>query len=63
MKKWKYLSAAELRHASFTSFFVSVDEALRHEALMFLQRLTDKLFVSWDKSYGQVRTFCGLRFD
>ena len=35
-KKRKYLSAAELHHASFTPFVVSVDGALGHGALMFL---------------------------
>jgi len=34
-KKRKYLSAAELCHASFTPFVVSVDGTLGHEALMF----------------------------
>ena len=31
-KKGKYLSAAELLHASYTPFVVSVDEAFGHEA-------------------------------
>ena len=31
-KKCKYLSAAELCHASFTPFVVSVNEELGHEA-------------------------------
>ena len=38
-KKWKYLSAAELHHASFTPFVVSVDGALDHEALIFCNTL------------------------
>jgi len=53
-KKHKYLSAAELRHASFTPFVVSVDGALGHKALMFLQHLAERLSCSWDKSYGHV---------
>ena len=40
-KKRKYLPAAQLHHASFTLFVVSIDGALGHEALMFLQRLSD----------------------
>ena len=46
-KKRKYLSAAELCHASFTSFVVSVNGALDHGALMFLQRLADRLSSAW----------------
>ena len=38
-KKHKYLSAAELHHASFTPFVVSVDGAFGHEALMFCSAL------------------------
>ena len=38
-KKRKYLSAAELRHASFTPFVVSVDGALGHGALVFCSAL------------------------
>ena len=40
-KKCKYLSVAKLRYASFAPFVVSVDGALRHEALMLVQRLVD----------------------
>ena len=54
----KYLSAAELRHASFTPFVVSVDGALGHGALMFLQRLADCLSSAWGKSYGHVLLMC-----
>ena len=53
-KKWKYLSTAELHHASFTLFVVSVDRALGHGALIFLQRLADRLSSAWGKSYGHV---------
>jgi len=49
-KKHKYLSAAELRHASFTPFVISVDEALRHEVLMFLQHLAERLSCGLSKS-------------
>ena len=35
-KKHKYLSAAELRHAFFTPFAVSVDGALGHKTLRLL---------------------------
>ena len=42
-KKCKHLSAVELCHASFTPFVISVDGALGHEALMFLQCLADWL--------------------
>ena len=31
-------------------FVVSVDGALRHEASMFLQHLTERLSVDWGKS-------------
>ena len=53
-KKQKYLSAAELCHVSFTPFVVSVDGTLGHGALMFLQRLADRLSSAWGKSYGHV---------
>ena len=53
-KKRKYLSAAELRYASFTPFVASVAGALGHGALMFLQRLADRLSSAWGKSYGHV---------
>jgi len=53
-KKHKYLSAAESRHASFTPFVVSVDGALGHEALMFLQHLAERLSCGWGKSNGHV---------
>ena len=33
---------------------MSVDGALGHEALMFLQRLDDRLSSAWGKSYGHV---------
>jgi len=49
-KKHKYLTAAELRHVSFTPFVVSVDGALEHEALMFLQCLAERLSCGWSKS-------------
>ena len=39
----KCKSTAELHHASFTSFVVSVDGALGHNALMLVQRLADRL--------------------
>jgi len=53
-KKHKYLPAAELRHASFTPFVVSVDGTLGYEALMFLQCLAERLSYGWGKSYGHV---------
>ena len=53
-KKRKYLPAAQQCHASFTPFVVSIDGALGHEALMFLQRLSDRLADSWGKGYGYV---------
>ena len=53
-EKCKYLSAAKLHHASFTPFILSVDGALGHEALMFLQHLADQLSGAWGKSYGHV---------
>ena len=53
-KKPKYLSAAKLRRASFTPFVVLVDGALGHGALMFLQRLAERLSVGWSRSYGHV---------
>jgi len=53
-KKFKYLSAAELRHASFILFVVLVDEALGHKALMFLQCLAERLSCGWSKSYSRV---------
>jgi len=53
-EKRKYLSAAESRHASFTSFVVSVDGALGYEVSIFLQRLAERLSSGWDKSYGHV---------
>ena len=53
-KKLKYLSAAEFRNASFTPFVMSVDGALGHGDLMFLQRLADRLSSAWGKSYGHV---------
>jgi len=43
-----------LHHASFTPFVVSVDGALGHKALMFLQRLAERLSSGWGKSYGHV---------
>jgi len=53
-KNHKYLSAAELCHASFTSFVVSVDGTLGHKALMLLQHLAERLSCGWSKSYGHV---------
>jgi len=53
-KKRKYLSAAELHHASFTLFVVSVDGVLGHKALMFLQHLAKRLSCGWGKGYGHV---------
>ena len=52
--KRKYLPAAQLHHASFTPFVVSIDGALGHEALMFLQQLSDRLVSSWCKGYDYV---------
>ena len=49
--KCKQLSAVELRHASFTPFIESFAGALGHEALMFLQRLADRLSGAWGKNY------------
>ena len=60
-KKRKYLSASELRHASFTPFVVSVDGALGHEALMFLQHLADRLSSGWGKNYGHVFMWIRVR--
>ena len=59
-KKRKYLSVAELRHASFTPFVVSVDGALGYEALMFLRCLAERL-VGWGKSYGHVLMWIWVR--
>ena len=53
-KKHKYLSAAESWRTSFTPFVISVDGVLGHEALMFLQCLSERLSVGWGKSYGHV---------
>ena len=53
-KKQKYLSAAELHHASFNPFVVSVEGALGHGTLMFLQHLADRRSSAWGKSYGHV---------
>ena len=52
-EKRKYLPAAQLRHA-FNPFVVSIDGALGHEALMFLQWLSDRLASSWVKGYSYV---------
>jgi len=60
-KKRKYLSAAELRHASFTPFVISADGALGHEALMFLQCLAERLSCGWGKSYGHVLMWICVR--
>ena len=38
-KKKKYLTAAEVCHTSFSPFVVTVDGALRHDAVLFLCRL------------------------
>ena len=54
-KKWKYVTAAEARRASFSSFVVNVDGALGHEAVLFLRRLADKLSAGWEKSYREVQ--------
>ena len=35
-------------------FILSVDGALGHEALMFLQHLADRLSGAWGKSYDHV---------
>ena len=51
-KKCKYLSAAKLRHVSFAPFVVSVDGVFRHEVLMLVQYLADRLSSRWGKSYG-----------
>ena len=59
--KRKYLSAAELRHASFTPFVVSVDGSLGHGALMFLQCLADCLSSAWGKSYGHTLMWIKVR--
>ena len=48
-KKCKYRTAAEERHASFSPFFVSVDGAMGHEAVLFLRCLARKLLVRWGK--------------
>jgi len=60
-KKHKYLCAAKSRHASFTPFVVLVDEELGYEASMFLQRLAERLFSGWGKSYGHVLTWIRVR--
>ena len=60
-KRWKYLFATEFRHASFTPFVVSVDGALGHGALMFFQRLADRLCSAWGKSYGHVLMWIKVR--
>jgi len=53
-KKHKYLSAAELCIVFSTLFAVLVDEALGHEALVFLQHLAKRLSSGWGKNYGHV---------
>ena len=60
-KKCKYLSAAELHHAFFTPFVISVDGALGHEALMLVQCLTDRLSSSWGKSYVHMLAWIKVR--
>ena len=44
-KKRKYVNAAEARHGSSSPFVVTVDGALGPEAVLFLQRLAEKLSV------------------
>ena len=53
-KKRKYRLAAEVRHASFSPFVVSVDGALGKEAALFLSRIADWLSVAWGRGYGNV---------
>ena len=48
-KKCKFRTAAEERHASFSPFFVSVDGAMGHEAILFLHCLARKLLVRLGK--------------
>ena len=53
-KKRKYVTAVESRRASFSPFVVTVDGALRPEAVLFLRRLAEKLSSRWEESYGGV---------
>ena len=55
-KKRKYVTAAEALHGSFSPFVVTVDGVLGPEAVLFLQRLAEKLSGRWEKGYGEIRT-------
>ena len=59
------MSAAKLHYASFAPFVVSVDGTLGHDALMLVQRLTDRLSSGWGKIYGHVLAWINvcLAFD
>ena len=60
-KKRKYVITAEACHGSFSPFVVTVDGALGPEAVLFLQRLAEKLSVRWERGYGGY--WGGLRHD
>ena len=49
-----YRLAAEARHASFSLFVISVDDALGKEAALFMGHIADRLSVAWGRSYGNV---------
>ena len=42
------------QRATFTSLCVPVDGIVRHEATVFLQRITDLLSAKWEMDYGLV---------
>ena len=52
-KKRKYAQAALARHASFSSFVLSMDGLMVHEAQFVVMRFASKLSTKWRKSYGE----------
>jgi len=59
-EKRKYTHAAQVCHASFSPFVVSVDGVMAREA-RFTVRFTDRLSTRWSKPYRQVMGWCQTR--
>ena len=60
-KKQEYSQAAEITNASFTSFVVTANGALGHEAKTFMHHLADKIAAIWHKSPSEVLGYVRAR--
>ena len=60
-KKQECSQAAEITHASFTSFVVTANGALGHEAKSFMRHLADKIAAIWHKSPSEVLGYVRAR--